>query len=168
MCWSLYRNNSKKMKQKACLCVWQSRKICGRTCLQETKRSNPPSCMDFFNYELKQNSYANIPSQVFRGKILIWQKVNLAVGQSVIVRCVRRDNYKWRKTRWEKSGGREGFYGFRLLNKLDTRMRGWLCGWIVSAFDLLITGANTRGGKKKGYLYKLISESFLELLYVSF
>lgn len=68
--------------------------------------------MDCCNYDLKQNLYAKIPSQVFRGKILIWQKVNLAAGQSVIVRCVRRDSYGWRKTRWEKSRGREGFCSF--------------------------------------------------------
>lgn len=46
--------------------------------------------MDCCNYDLKQHLYAKIPSQVFRGKILIWQKVNLAVGQSVIVRCEER------------------------------------------------------------------------------
>lgn len=56
------------------------------------------------NYDIMQNFYAKLPSQVLRGRILTWQKINLADGQSLTGRCVSRENYGWRKTRWEKSG----------------------------------------------------------------
>lgn len=51
-----------------------------------------------------QNLYAKLPFQVLRGRILTWQKINLAAGQSLIGRGMSRENYGWRKTRWEKSG----------------------------------------------------------------